>query len=125
MRRLVFATGVAVAPMQALAEGKNDPIIGCVFENGRQIILAEDGDGFEWREDDFTGAAHCIFGTTVMCIADHDHWGAQALTLAGGQTPQELRFGIPTGTAVLSGVVFAPGALGLASEPGLCERIGR
>ncbi len=34
----------------ALAEGRNDPFLRCVFDDGRDVILAENGDAVEWRE---------------------------------------------------------------------------
>ncbi len=46
---LCLATG-------AVAEGRNDPFMRCAFEDGRVVVLAEDGDGFAWREGAFAAS---------------------------------------------------------------------
>jgi len=46
---IIYAT--LAAP--ALAEGRNDPFYKCTFDDGREVILAEQGEGFEWREGSF------------------------------------------------------------------------
>ncbi|MEY1555524.1 hypothetical protein AB3Y40_07790 [Yoonia sp. R2331] len=40
----------------AVAEGRNDPFMRCTFDDDRIVVLAEQGDGFEWREGDFAAA---------------------------------------------------------------------
>ena len=121
---LTFALLLVLAA-PALSEGRNDPILGCAFENGRQVVLAEDGDGFEWREADHTGPAQCSFGATGLCTTDHPIWGQQMLIVASGASEQETRLGVAPGSAVLASVVFAPQTVTLAQQSGLCERMGR
>ncbi len=50
----------------AMAEGRNDPFMRCTFDDGRVVVLAENGAAFEWREGTF--AAPMI--TEVPRLAD-------------------------------------------------------
>jgi len=51
MIRATLCFAVLAGP--AVAEGRNDPFYRCTFDDGRIVILAEQGDGFEWREGSF------------------------------------------------------------------------
>lgn len=106
------------------AEGRNDPFLGCVFEDGRQVILAENGDGIEWQEADLTAVAHCTNGRTVICVIEHPDLGPQALVVATGASEQEQRMRVPAGAALLMSVYFVPEQVASGQQKGLCERIG-
>ena len=60
MSRMVFAliaTLPALLPPGAQAEGRNDPLLLCQFDNGRQVTLAENGDALVWLQGDEVLAA--------------------------------------------------------------------
>ena len=40
----------------ATAEGRDDPFLRCTFEDGRVVVLAEQGEMLEWREGTFARA---------------------------------------------------------------------
>lgn len=106
------------------AEGRNDPFLGCVFEDGRQVILSENGDAVEWQEADMTAPAQCTSGKTVICVIEHPTLGPQALVVATGASEQEQRMRVPAGAALLMSVYFVPEQLAFGQQKGLCERIG-
>lgn len=113
----------------ALAEGKNDPFMKCDFEDGRVVVLSEDGDSLIWNEDDqphpansYVPASHTP--TRVIHKYSPDY-GVESLTLftgwfASGQPD------IAPGTALVSRtVVTQQGRLETRSTNGFCvEYIG-
>ena len=124
MRFLLF-TLLILAPIAVFAEGRNDPFLQCDFESGRQVVLVEDGDALEWREEDHTGPMQCTLGATVICITDHPEWGPQALVVTNGASEIEERMSIAPGSALLNTVWFGPEVMQLSQDNGRCERIGR
>ena len=123
--RFLLLTLLILVPVAVFAEGRDDPFLECDFESGRQVVLAENGDAFEWREEDHIGAMHCTAAGTVICITDHPEWGPQALVVTNGASEIEERMRIAPGSALLNTVWFGPDVMSLSQDKGQCERIGR
>jgi hypothetical protein len=58
-------------PLPVLAEGRNDPLLACSFDNGREVTLAENGDALVWLQGDETlpaGAVSDLSQTPVVAL---------------------------------------------------------
>ena len=50
MRALTSLIATALMGLPAQAEGRNDPLMECVFPEGRSIVVAEAGEDLVWHE---------------------------------------------------------------------------
>ncbi len=108
----------------SVAEGRNDPFMRCTFEDGRVVVLAEQGDGFEWREGAFAApivpesprSGDDPILTFLLPNADPERIDV-FLGWTGDRVMPDA-----VGRAMLSRTVLTDaGALTITSTPGQCE----
>ena len=105
-----------------VAEGRDDPFMRCTFDDGRVVTLAEQGDGFEWREGSFTAPlvtepqlAHDPVISFIGVWDDPERIDV-FLGWEMGAGPK-----IAIGTALLSRTVISDaGAFRVDQQPGTC-----
>lgn len=104
------------------AEGRNDPFYRCTFENGRAIILAEQGERYEWRED---GAAAPALLDELFNLENHvafDRlWAADRMVVRVGvsfKTNPAVEIGYATLT---SQALNGDGVMKTDHQTGVCE----
>lgn len=121
----VVASLLCLLAGPALAEGRNDPFLKCLFEDGREAVLAENGEAIEWLEGDVVSPV-TVFSTgtnlpTRTMIADGEADGILRLDLLIDDAVAGSRI-LKAGTGLLSETVVGPdGLLTSISQSGTCE----
>ncbi len=108
----------------AMAEGRNDPFMRCTFADGRIVVLAEKGDGFEWREGQYVAPlvaetprlADDPILTFIANAAEPERIDVFLGRFVAGQDVAEI------GTALLTRTILDDaGLLTSQQTPGHCE----
>lgn len=126
MRRFGLMAALAgLAAIPAGAEGRNDPFLRCLFEDGRQVVLAERGDAIDWIEEGVEAEATVTPDTErgLISVTALIHGrGAEFLTFVDGPAAEGAAAAGNRGEArLVSGVFLQDGKLTTRVTSGKCE----
>jgi len=120
---------MAALSCAATAEGRKDPFLKCGFEDGREVVLAEDGEGTAWVEGGTRYPAVNYADKReghdpIVSVVAYLPWRTMKLDIFVPDPDWDERLPLPPLSALLSETVMLQAGMLVESVTGSCEEVG-